>query len=170
MKHLYNIALGLTASVALASCSKHELLDFQVAKPASFADQEIIDAYQPLKTYMKADPNSNFKLGVALSLSEYTSKGVKYRLANSNFNEIVLGYEMKHGAVVHDDGKLYLEDVKSLLRTAKDAGMSVYGHTLTWHANQNAKYLNGLIAPVVIPGTSVPTWDLVTGANFETDA
>src|SRR5690606_14697754 len=26
----------------------------------------------------------------------------------------------------------------------------VYGHTLTWHANQNASYLNKLISPLVV--------------------
>jgi len=170
MKNLYKLTLGLTASAVMASCTKSELLDYHVDKPASFAQQELIDAYQPLKTYMKADPNSNFKFGVALSLSEYVNKGVKYRLANTNFNEIVLGYEMKHGAVVKDDGKIELDDVKRLLKTAQEAGMAVYGHTLTWHANQNATYLNKLIAPLIIPGQSTPTWDVVTSANFETDA
>ncbi|WP_207423470.1 endo-1,4-beta-xylanase [Desertivirga brevis] len=169
MKNINILALSLAASALMTSCTKSELLDYHVDKPASFAQQELIDAYQPLKTYMKADPASNFKLGVALSLSEYVNKGVKYRLANTNFNEIVLGYEMKHGAVVQADGKLSLDNVKTLLETAKNAGMAVYGHTLTWHANQNATYLNKLIAPLIIPGQSTPTWDPVIEANFETD-
>ena len=170
MKNLYKIALGLTASVVMASCTKHELEEFHVDKPVSFAEQEKIDAYQALKTYLNKESNPNFKFGVALSLSEYVSKGVKYRLANTNFDEIVLGYEMKHGAVVQDDGKLELDNVKNLLKTAKDAGIAVYGHTLCWHANQNATYLNNLIKPVVIPSTGGPTWDLLSQATFETDS
>lgn len=169
MKNLYKMALSLTISMVMASCTKHELADFNVDKPASFADQEIIDDYQPLKTYLKEETLSNFKFGVALSLSDYVNKGVKYRLANTNFNEIVLGYEMKHGAVVQADGKLDLINVKTLLATAKSAGMQVYGHTLCWHANQNATYLNSIIAPTVIPGQGPALEEnLIANSNFET--
>lgn len=168
MKNLYKIALGVTASLLMVSCAKHELLDFHVDKPASFENQEKIDSYKALKTYLNKATNSDFKFGAAVSLSDYVNKGVMYRLVNSNFDEIVLGYEMKHGAVVQSDGKLALDKIKDLLKTAKEAGLSVYGHTLCWHANQNATYLNKLIAPLVIPGVSQPTWDIVTAANFET--
>lgn len=168
MKRFYKIALGLSASVVLSSCAKYEDVDFHVDKPVKFANQEILDAYEPLKSYLNPQANTDFKLGLALSLPQYVNKGVMYRLANSNFNEIVLGYEMKHGAVVQSDGKLNLANVKNLLNAAKSAGIAVYGHTLTWHANQNAAYLNKLIAPLVIPGTTTPTWDVVTAADFET--
>jgi endo-1,4-beta-xylanase len=169
MKHLYKLAFGLSISVLMASCAKHELLDFHVDKPVSFENQEIIDAYQDLKTYINQTNNPGFKLGAALGISDYINKGVMYRLVNRNFDEIVLGYEMKHGAVVQADGSLNLENVKKLLEEASKAGIGVYGHTLTWHANQNAEYLNGLIQPTIIPGESTPTWDVVTQADFETN-
>jgi len=169
MKRLYKIAFGLAGAVLLASCHKYEALDFQVAKPTSFAAQETIDAYQPLKTYIDRTANPKFKFGAGASLQPYLSKGVIYRLINSNFDEITLGYEMKHGAVVQADGSLALTNVKNLLETASKAGITVFGHTLAWHANQNATYLKGLIAPVVTPSSSGPTWDLVIGADFETD-
>ena len=38
------------------------------------------------------------------------------------------------------------------VQTAKEAGMTVYGHTLCWHSQQNKTYLEKLIAPTVIPG------------------
>lgn len=170
MKLFYNIALGVAASVVLASCEKYEAPEYHVDKPESYANQELINAYKPLKEYIDREANPGFKLGAAVSLSDYIKKGVMYRLINSNFDEITLGYEMKHGAVVQADGSLALNNVKTLLETASAAGISVYGHTLAWHANQNATYLNKLIAPIVIPGQSQPTWDLVTGADFETDA
>jgi len=169
MKRLYKIAFGLSWAMLLASCHKYEALEFQVAKPTSFAAQEQIDAYQPLKTYIDRTANPKFKFGAGTSLQSYLSKGVIYRLINSNFDEITLGYEMKHGAVVQADGSLALSNVKNLLETASKAGLTVYGHTLAWHANQNATYLKGLIAPVVTPSSGGPTWDLVIGADFETD-
>lgn len=169
MRRLYTITLGLAGAMVLASCHKYEVLEYHVDKPASFVAQEQIDAYQPLKTYIDRTANPKFKLGAGMSLQPYLAKGVIYRLANSNFDEITMGYEMKHGAVVQADGSLALSNVKTLLETASKAGISVFGHTLAWHANQNATYLNGLIAPVIIPATGGPSWDLVIGADFETD-
>ena len=150
MKFFNNIALGLVVSVGLASCEKYKALEYHVEKPVTFAEQEQINAYQPLKSYVDRTANPSFKLGAALSLSQYVQKGVMYRLVNSNFDEIVMGYDMKHGAVVQANGTLNLNNVKTLLETASSAGMSVYGHTLMWHANQNAIYLKGLIAPLVV--------------------
>ncbi|GAB3027899.1 hypothetical protein GCM10027051_36100 [Niabella terrae] len=161
---------ALCLLVGIGSCAKFEASQFAVNKPESLLVQEDIDSYAPLKSFINRSTNPYFKLGVALSLTPYVNKDVIFRLANRNFDEIVLGYEMKHGAVVQGDGRLNLEGVKSLLDLAQTAGMRVYGHTLCWHANQNASYLNKLIDPIIIPGTSLPTWDIVTQADFETDA
>ncbi|MFC0182966.1 Carbohydrate binding domain-containing protein [Pseudarcicella hirudinis] len=162
MNKLYKTALGLATFFA-TSCSTYQPLEFSVLKPESVAAQEDIDAYPALKSYINRNANPNFKFGVALSLSDYVNKGVMYRLANKNFDEIALGYEMKHGAVVQNNGSLALDNVSKLLETAKDGGISVYGHTLCWHANQNAGYLNGLIAPMLVTAPSFPN-DLNTSA------
>jgi endo-1,4-beta-xylanase len=162
MNKWYKIAFGLTF-LMVASCTKFEPLGFSVPKPENIALQENIDAYPALKSYINRTTNPNFKLGVALSLSDYNNKNVMYRLANKNFDEIALGYEMKHGAVVQSDGSLLLDNVTKLLENAKTAGISVYGHTLCWHANQNANYLNGLIAPLVVTAPSFPN-DLTTAS------
>lgn len=165
MNKLYKVVLGLT-TLMVTSCTKYEALEFSVIKPESAAAQEDIDAYPALKSYINRNTYPNFKFGVALSLPDYVNKGVMYRLANKNFDEIVLGYEMKHGAVVQADGSLALDNVSKLLATAKDAGVAVFGHTLCWHANQNATYLKKIIAPDILSSTG-PGWDLITGADFE---
>src|SRR5690606_3861774 len=128
-----------------------------------------LDSYSPLISYINKDKHPNFKFGVALSLNDYVNKTVNYRLANLNFNEIVLGYEMKNGAIVQSNGSLNTANIERLLETAREADMAVYGHTLVWHANQNASYLNSLIQPTIIPGESTPTWEVVTSVDFETD-
>lgn len=168
MKKIHKLVLGVTTCVA-ASCTTFEPVDFKVDKPESAAIQENIDAYPALKSYINRSAHPNFKLGVALSLTDYNNKNVMYRLANKNFDEIVLGYEMKHGAVVQSNGNLALDNVGKLLETAKAAGASVYGHTLCWHANQNATYLKSVIAPDILSSTG-PGWDLVTAADFESNA
>ena len=156
MKKIYKIVPFAAFLITLASCTESHLLSYDVEKPVSIANQEEINAYSDLKTYVDRTANPNFKLGAGISLSDYTSKSLMYRLVNKNFDEITLGYEMKHGAVVRSDGTLNLDNVNELLKTAKEANVSVFGHTLCWHANQNATYLNGLIAPIKIAGGSLP--------------
>ncbi|THU41198.1 1,4-beta-xylanase [Niastella caeni] len=150
MNTLYKIAVSLTTLVVVASCNKYKAAEFNVDKPESVTLQEDIDSYPALKTYINRTAHPDFKFGVAGNLSEYLNKGVMYRLANKNFDEFAVGYEMKHGAVVMADGSLALDKVTDFLQTTRQAGMSVYGHTLVWHANQNASYLKGLLAPMTV--------------------
>ena len=168
MKNIYKIAAVIFVSAIMSSCTKHEVLDFHVDEPASFEAQKEIDSYDALKSYVKRDAQPDFKFGAAVSLTDYLKKGVMYRLINSNFDEIAIGYEMKHGAVVKANGTLDLANVKDLLKVASAAGMSVYGHTLCWHSNQNATYLNSIIAPTIIPGNG-PALEpnLIPNSDFE---
>ncbi len=170
MQNVYK-KLGFYA-VALfmaTSCADTDPLGFEVQKPTSVALQEEINAYDDLKAYVNRDGNSQFKLGAGISLAEYMDQGAFYRMINRNFDEVTTGYAMKHGAIVQNDGSLALGDVVGLLDATQKAGISVYGHTLCWHANQNAEYLNSTIEPTVIPGSGEPTWEVVTEADFETE-
>ncbi|UII19584.1 endo-1,4-beta-xylanase [Fulvivirga ligni] len=169
MKFKYrNIVCGSLIFVSMA-CADNDPLDFDVDKPESIAQQEVIDAYNPLKEYVGRDENPHFKLGAGVSLGEYNDQGVMYRLVNNNFDEITIGYAMKHGAIVQNDGHLDLTGVKKLVELSAANDVSIYGHTLCWHSNQNAEFLNSTIAPVVIPGDGGPTWEEVTSNDFESD-
>ncbi|TDN90385.1 glycosyl hydrolase family 10 [Salegentibacter sp. 24] len=155
MKSLYKLGLWVAVLSMATSCTDYEPLDFHVEKPESVALQEELNSYQTLKTYLEEDASA-FKLGAAVSIPEYNSKEVMYRLINSNFQEVTPGYGMKHGAVVRADGTLNLAGVNTFLTMTEAAGISVFGHTLTWHANQNAGYLNGLIAPIAVTTPAFP--------------
>lgn len=168
MNKLYKIVLLSCVAMAVWSCANDSALDFDYDKPETIANQEKINAYKDLKTYIDRSGNPDFRLGAGISLSEYVSGGIVKRLVDRNFNEITLGYEMKHGAIVQADGSLNLDNVTKLLKTANESNVSVFGHTLCWHANQNAAYLNSLIAPDVLSSTG-PGWDLIMAENFETD-
>lgn len=138
------------------SCADLDPLEYAVEKPKGLEAQEELNEYKPLKNYIDSSSNVNFKLGGAVSLSDYVNKNIRYRLINKNFNALTLGYGMKHGAVVQADGTIELRQVNELVATAEEAGIAVYGHTLAWHANQNASYLNGTLAPLVIESPSFP--------------
>lgn len=166
----YSIFLSVSISlILLVSCADEGRLDYFVDKPESVARLEYLNDYSELKTYIERNANPGFKLGAGVSVSDFTSKGLLYSLVCSNYDEMTAGWEMKHGAVVQSNGSLNLKTTQDFIAAAQKAGITIYGHTLCWHANQNANYLNSLLEPIIIPGTGGPTWDLVTSADFETD-
>ncbi|RXG32381.1 endo-1,4-beta-xylanase [Leeuwenhoekiella marinoflava] len=166
MKNFY-LKYALGAGLAFfASCAEMDPLDYQVEKPLSIEMQEELNSLETLKTYV-SDPS--FKLGAGTSIGSYNDKGGVFMLTNTNFHEATAGYGMKHGAVVGADGELNLTAVTEFIENTEAEGISVYGHTLMWHANQNAEFLNSTIAPIVIPATGGPDWDVMGSNDFETD-
>lgn len=140
-KYLYG-ALFITA-FAVTSCVDDEPLVFDVQKPSSVANSEYLNDYEALKAYKT---NPDLKLGIGVTASEYASEGMIYRLVNENFDEMTAGNAMKYSSVVDDKGAMNFGTVTSFVNAAKNAGTTIYGHTLAWHAQQNNKYLNSLIA------------------------
>lgn len=148
MKH-ENKILGATllAVAALAtSCVDDDKLSYAFEKPSSIAGMEYLADYDALKTYVNRSEHPNFKLGVALAAADYSADGLVTRLANSNYDEMTAGNAMKYASCVSDDGTMSFGTVESFINSAKANGMSIYGHTLAWHSQQNNKYLNSLIA------------------------
>ena len=120
---------------------------------------EKISRYKELNTY------TNFVLGVGIDLTMYMENETYRNIINANFDQITIGYDMKHGAMVNSNGVINYTKVDALIAKLAQAGITVYGHTLVWHSNQNASYLNGLIAPTVIPGSSGT--NILTNGDFE---
>lgn len=148
MKHSNKI-LGamLLATAALAtSCVDDDKLGYAFEKPASIAGMEYLADYDALKTYVNRSEHPNFKLGVALAASDYNADGLVTRLANSNYDEMTAGNAMKYASCVKDDGKMDFGTVEAFVNNAKENGITIYGHTLAWHAQQNNNYLKGIIA------------------------
>ena len=44
---------------------------------------------------------------------------------------------MKYASIVGDDGSMNFGTVEQFIDNAKAANMSIYGHTLCWHEQQN---------------------------------
>lgn len=154
MKHTKNIlgAMLLTAvAAASTSCVDDTKLLFNVEKPASIAGMEYLNDYDVLKSYIKSSANPDFKLGIALAVNDYLKSGIVTRLANTNFHEMTAGNAMKYASCVGNDGMMNFDAVQNFVSAAKADGLTIYGHTLAWHAQQNNKYLNGLIAPIPLP-------------------
>ena len=138
------ILVSALGAMLLASCADHFDQNFETVRPGKEAQYGYLEQYDALKEYIKDRPN--FHLGIGTAVDEYNKKELVYALTNSNFNETVAGNAMKMASCVADDGSMNFEKVSEYVKNATDAGLSVYGHTLAWHAQQPLKYLNGLIA------------------------
>lgn len=146
----YSLSLGLLLS--LASCADDQIVDFKTEKPESIAQYEYLNAYDALKTYIDRSASPDFKLGIALSASDFLKGEMVRAMAISNFDEMTAGNAMKYASCVNDKGDMDFATVEKFVSSAQAAGMTIYGHTLAWHAQQNNKYLNSLIQPIIIPG------------------
>lgn len=143
------ILVSALGAMLLASCVDHFDQNFETVRPDKEAQYGYLEQYDALKEYIKDRPN--FHLGIGTAVDEYNKKELVYALTNSNFNETVAGNAMKMASCVADDGSMDFEKVKEYVKNATDAGLSVYGHTLAWHAQQPNKYLNRLIADKELP-------------------
>ncbi len=143
------ILVSALGAMLLASCADHFDQNFETVRPGKEAQYGYLEQYDALKEYIKDRPN--FHLGIGTAVDEYNKKELVYALTNSNFNETVAGNAMKMASCVADDGSMDFEKVKEYVKNATDAGLSVYGHTLAWHAQQPNKYLKRLIADKELP-------------------
>lgn len=146
-----NFGLGLVALLALSSCADDKFSEFRTDMTQNKKDYLYLNNYEPLKKYVQdlkdaGKCNPDFKLGIALSASDFAEQGVVYCLAGSNFDEMTAGNAMKYASCVDNKGVMNFDNVSSFVANAKDAGLTIYGHTLAWHSQQNNKYLNSLIA------------------------
>lgn len=142
---------GTLVAALLASCVDTEIADVTVTKPESIAQYEYLNDYAPLKSYIDRAANPDFKLGLALAANEFCEGGLVFRLAEANFDEVTAGNAMKYASCVNDKGEMNFETVDKFVTAAQAAGITIYGHTLAWHAQQNNKYLNSLIKDKELP-------------------
>ena len=148
VRHILYIGLA-AASCLLSACEKEDVTGGGNKKPVNpgtgtgntsgdpYAD---LSKYGPLKSYVDREAYPSFILGVAID------GGSKlYDLAGQNFDEMTAGNAMKHSSVVKSDGTMDFSGVRNFLAAAHARGITVYGHTLAWHSQQQNTYLNGLI-------------------------
>ncbi len=150
-KNKLKMSLGLLAVLALSSCADDKFSEYRTDMTKDLKEYQYLNNYEPLKKYVEdmksaGKCNPDFKLGIALSASDFAEQGVVYCLAGSNFDEMTAGNAMKYASCVDNKGVMNFDNVSSFVANAKDAGLTIYGHTLAWHSQQNNKYLNSLIA------------------------
>ena len=118
---------------------------FELGKPNN-DDYRYLDEYKALKEYIDFEKYPNFKLGAGTTVNEYLNKPVYRNMINKNFSETVAGNAMKMASCVDNNGNMNFNTVRNYVNTATEAGLSVYGHTLAWHAQQPKGWLLRLMA------------------------
>lgn len=105
------------------------------------------NSYRYLKTYVDRAVHPDFKFSGALDVSDFHNNRSGVRdTVTAHFDEIVAGNAMKYSSVVNGSGNMDFSRVKTFVADAKNVGLSIYGHTLAWHSQQQPGYLLGLMA------------------------
>ena len=129
------LCLLLLAQVAgLVACRKNN----------GFGEKQVIVDYDTITPLKEA---AGFPVGVAISYSPVLNDAKYTATIKRDFDAVVFDYNMKHGAMVQDNGTIDFTRADAMLNAV--SGLDVFGHTLGWHQNQNANYLKsyaGLIA------------------------
>lgn len=150
MKHLDKLIPMAMGLALLTSCADNDMPFFAVTDPGTNAEYAYLNEYDVLKNYINPNANPNFKLGLGVDAGSFDAGNAQYQIAATNFNEVTPGNEMKYASIVGDDGSMNFSTVANMIEDAKAANLTIYGHTLAWHSQQNVKYLNSLIADKVV--------------------
>lgn len=160
------LAIYFAATTLFGSCAKFETRSFDAEKPQQLIDQEILDAYGNLKTYVNPSDQDPFKLGTELNLTELGNNTILYRLMLEHFDEISLTGNLRHADAVEEGGQIVIQGLHEALEKQAATNISTHMGHLLWHENQAADYLNNLVADIIIPGESGTELLL----NFEGDS
>ena len=141
-----NIVLIISFTSCIISCSKKN-------DPPPPVNPPIVN-----ETTLKEA--SSIPIGVGISYDLFKTNTNYSSLVKTHFDRITPEYQMKHGAVVKNDGSFDFTKTDELINVlVPAAGLTVFGHTLAWHQNNNGNYLRSL------SGTTGP--NLVLNSGYE---
>lgn len=163
------IISALVCPFVLGSCADWDDWKYDVEKPQTIAQYEYLNDYAPLKENLDRSAHPGFKVSGALGVDEFNQQGPLFRLAAHNFDEIVAGNAMKMASCVNDQGVMDFSKVSSFVTAAEDAGVSIYGHTLAWHAQQPKKWLEKLIKDKELPPAEENPGLIITSGEPKAD-
>ena len=140
-------------------------------KPDPEPEEEVdprLAMYQlnPLKSYIDRSAHPIFKLSGAIEAWDFNSQARLRDTLARHFDEIVAGNSMKYSGCVDGNGNMNFNTVKDFCARAKEAGLTIYGHTLAWHSQQQPNYLMSLMADKEMP---VAEEELVEVKDFSID-
>jgi endo-1,4-beta-xylanase len=103
---------------------------------------------------------ADFPMGTAIGYTPMLNDTKYSEVVKRDFDAVTFEYEMKHGAIVQNNGSMNFTRADALV--AAVGTMEVFGHTLGWHQNQNATYVKSFAGITVQAAT-----ELATNPGFE---
>ena len=137
--------------VATLSCGKEP----QPVKPSGQDENEKPNPPTPTDPVVDYDKyqlkdlaaKAGIKLGVAFTYWEYNNNSSSVpKILRRDFAAVTFGNEMKHDAIVSQNGGYNFSRADQMVTWAKACGNELFGHTLGWHSQQQYTYLNKVIA------------------------
>jgi len=160
MKFFYQLIMIMSV-LSFAACSSDDVSVDDKDVVVDPNEVENLSELLPLKDYVDFSKHPDFKLGCAVDEDPFIKGGVVRSLVASNFVEITPGNAMKYASCVDSKGNMNFSKVVDFINAAKKAKVSVYGHTLAWHSQQNKQYLQSLISD---NQTAQQTKDIISAA------
>jgi len=138
---IITVALGVAL---LASCADGDMVQMTATQPASIASTDYLLSYDVLKSY------APFSVGIKLDKEALLGTGVDYRIAVSNFSEVMPSGVFSHGQTVKASGRVDTTTVMQVVEAAATAGMTVFASPMISNTSQNSTYLASRLEPTVI--------------------
>lgn len=123
-------------------------------------DLNILDTGNFTETSTPLKDATDVPIGVAINYGPMINEAKFAQVVKSDFDQVVFGYEMKHGAVVQSNGTYNFTNTDAMVSAI--GTMDLFGHTLCWHANQNAGYIKSF-SGITVPAAA----ELATNPGFE---
>lgn len=137
----------LLFTAGIISCSKKDPLPPPVTPPVVPPESTLKDA-------------ASYTVGVGVNHDLLKSNANYSGIVKAQFDRITAEYQMKHGANVRNDGSFDFVKTDEFVNTlGAGNGLTIFGHTLAWHQNNNGNYLRSLA------GTTGP--NLLLNSGFE---
>jgi endo-1,4-beta-xylanase len=126
--------------------------------------------YTDTSTLIKdAATADGFPFGLAIDYTPMMNNPIYSGTVTREATSVTFTYQMKHGAIVLNDGSLNYTNTDALVNKCVSAGLQIYGHTLGWQQNQNATYLKnyaGFTIPAATELLANPGFELGTVTTF----
>jgi endo-1,4-beta-xylanase len=120
-------------------------------------DPPQVDTTGPLKNV------AQFPVGMAIDYALFKNNNTYRNVVTTEADQVSFTYQMKHGAIVKDDGSFDFSQADEMVNLSTMAGLKVFGHTLVWHQNQNGNFLRSLTTG----GPDPNALNLLTEGDFE---
>ena len=161
----------MALAVALAGfTSCDEDYDVTIPTPDVPYDAEMEAALSKYDVLTEYASKAGVPFGVSVSPEDFASKKLAYSIVATNYTQVEAPGLFTPAKLINEEGVYNFSSLSSLISTAGEAGVSVFGPALCSASNLPADYLKKLIAPIVIPYEPVePEVGEFVLTDFESD-